>query len=175
MAILNRLSHLFTADLHALLDRIEEPEALLKQALRDMDEVIKNAEIVSANLGRRNKNLQLQVARVERTLVQCAEHLDSAFRADNEHLAKQLIRQRLEHERQAIRLNDQLAQNAQEQRQTQQQLDENHATIASIRLKLESLETSPQTPDPEFGELSAVTDQDVEAVFLAEQRRRVTS
>ena len=38
MPIINRISRLFTADLHAVLDRIEEPEALLKQAIREMEE-----------------------------------------------------------------------------------------------------------------------------------------
>ena len=38
MALIKRLSRLFAADLHAVLDQIEEPEALLKQAVREMEE-----------------------------------------------------------------------------------------------------------------------------------------
>ena len=44
MALINRMSRLFTADVHAVLDRIEEPEALLKQAIREMEEEVQGAE-----------------------------------------------------------------------------------------------------------------------------------
>jgi phage shock protein A len=33
MALINRISRLFKADFHAVLDQIEEPEGLLKQAI----------------------------------------------------------------------------------------------------------------------------------------------
>ena len=36
MALINRMSRLFTADIHAVLDRIEEPNVLLKHAIREM-------------------------------------------------------------------------------------------------------------------------------------------
>lgn len=40
MALINRISRLFSADFNAVLDRIEEPDVLLKQALREMEEDI---------------------------------------------------------------------------------------------------------------------------------------
>ena len=38
MPIINRFMNLFTADIHAVLDRLEEPEILLRQAIREMEE-----------------------------------------------------------------------------------------------------------------------------------------
>ena len=38
MALINRVSRLFKADFNAVLDQIEEPEQLLKQAIRDMED-----------------------------------------------------------------------------------------------------------------------------------------
>ncbi len=38
MALITRMTRLFTADLHAVLDRLEEPDVLLKQALREMED-----------------------------------------------------------------------------------------------------------------------------------------
>ena len=40
MALITRLSRLFQADLHAVLDRIEEPDTLLRQAMREMEEAL---------------------------------------------------------------------------------------------------------------------------------------
>ena len=37
MALITRLSRLFQADFHAVLDRIEEPDIQLKQAVREME------------------------------------------------------------------------------------------------------------------------------------------
>ena len=37
MALITRISRLFTADFHAVLDRIEEPDVLLKHAIREME------------------------------------------------------------------------------------------------------------------------------------------
>ena len=36
MALVTRLSRLFQADFHAVLDRIEEPDLQLRQAVREM-------------------------------------------------------------------------------------------------------------------------------------------
>ena len=38
MTLLTRISRLFRADFHALLDSLEEPDVLLRQALREMEE-----------------------------------------------------------------------------------------------------------------------------------------
>ena len=38
MTLINRVSRLFRADLHAVLDRVEEPDLLLHQAVREMED-----------------------------------------------------------------------------------------------------------------------------------------
>ena len=44
MALINRISRLFKADFHAVLDQIEEPEQLLKQAIREMEDDLVETE-----------------------------------------------------------------------------------------------------------------------------------
>ena len=44
MALINRVTQLFKADFHAVLDRIEEPEQLLRQSIRDMEDVLLAAD-----------------------------------------------------------------------------------------------------------------------------------
>ncbi len=44
MALINRISRLFKADFHAVLDQIEEPEQILKQAIRDMEDDLATTE-----------------------------------------------------------------------------------------------------------------------------------
>ena len=38
MALIKRVARLFQSDMHAVLDRIEDPESLLKQSIREMEE-----------------------------------------------------------------------------------------------------------------------------------------
>ena len=54
MAIVNRIRRLFRADVHAVLDIIEEPEAILKQAIREMQEAL---DWKRARLARDQRNL----------------------------------------------------------------------------------------------------------------------
>src|SRR5262247_3541760 len=51
MALINRMSRLFTADVHAVLDRIEEPDVLLKHAVREMEEELARGEQRARVLG----------------------------------------------------------------------------------------------------------------------------
>ena len=44
MALITRVSRLFQADFHAVLDRIEEPDLLLRQAVREMEEELARDE-----------------------------------------------------------------------------------------------------------------------------------
>ncbi len=175
MALMHRLSRLFAADFHALLDQLEQPETLLKQALRDMQEAIAENEMRAGELVRSIAAQDLETARLDRRLKQVDEHLDSAFAASNHHLAKQMVRQRLELEQHASQLAD-LAERSRDQQQLLlQRLSEQHATLEGFRQKLTSVQaiagnnTAPRTVD------ERITEQDVEARFLTEQRRRVAS
>ena len=44
MALITRISRLFKADFHAVLDQIEEPEVLLRQAVREMEDSIAHGD-----------------------------------------------------------------------------------------------------------------------------------
>ena len=50
MALVSRLTRLFQSDFHAVLDRIEEPDALLRQAVRDMEDALARDEQRVKNL-----------------------------------------------------------------------------------------------------------------------------
>lgn len=73
MAILARVKRLFQADIHAVLDSLEEPEAVLKQALREMQEALDLKQAAQA----RNQALLSDLRRREEAT---AEQLQSAER-----------------------------------------------------------------------------------------------
>ena len=82
MALITRVSRLFRADIHAVLDRMEEPELLLKQAVREMEQQIAGRR---HDLGQRLQETQ--------------EEMDLCFDTGNESLLRALLKRKLETER----------------------------------------------------------------------------
>ena len=180
MALINRLSRLLRADLHAVLDRVEEPEVLLRQAVREMDTAL-------AEDRRRAKLLeheQGQLARREHeageALSRIATELDLCFEAGQEDLARRLVKRRLELERAREQLQRRHAAQDEVLSQLRQSIEENQARLDAMREKAELLAEEDATRAPDhagvagFGE-TAISSEDVEIAFLGEKRRRSQS
>lgn len=174
MALINRMSRLFTADVHAVLDRIEEPEALLKQAIREMEDEVAAAERHGHDLDREIGTLAERERKIAATLTELDAKLDVAFGAGNDELAKRLVRRKLEA--------DKLAQHARERRESLAAARAEHARdLAAQRERLDVLRQkaelfaarpAPGTGD-ELGQRDlAVGDDEVEIAFLTERQRR---
>jgi phage shock protein A len=96
MALMTRLARLVRADLNAILDRLEAPELVLAQSVREMEQALDQERRALAaldreleRLARRDQALGEEEARTEATL---AEGLQEG----REPLARPLIRRRLE-------------------------------------------------------------------------------
>jgi len=95
MTLMKRFVRLFKADVNAILDNLEEPEQMLKQALRDMEAALinekKHLKIQNFNLSqlefKNNSNKQLML-KLETELQLCMND-------NNESLSKTLIRRKL--------------------------------------------------------------------------------
>lgn len=175
MALITRFSRLFTADLHAVLDRLEEPDVLLKQAVRDMEEEL--ARMRSEALGARaemQRIVQLE-ADIGRRLADFDAELDVCFNAGEEALARNLVRRKLETERRAKALqlrHDTLAERLAE---LDTAIAENDRHLIGMREKVEVFgEQSRSTCTAGAGSDEPVIGADeVEVAFLREQQRRV--
>lgn len=96
MAIIRRLSRLFKADFHAVLDRIEEPEALLKQAVREMEEALLQSKQTIKQLEAEKQQISANHDELTQTLDDLSEQLTLCFNSDNDELARPLVRKQLE-------------------------------------------------------------------------------
>ena len=132
MAFINRLSRLFRADLHAVLDRLEEPELLLRQAIRDMEEevALRTRQQKARELERRQAAARM--AELEQASTKVQGELDLCFKAGNEVLARTLLRRKLENERLATQL-------AQHQGRLVQAIAEQGAALEEQRRRLEGM------------------------------------
>ncbi|MDF1529748.1 MAG: PspA/IM30 family protein, partial [Sedimenticola sp.] len=96
MALITRVSRLFRADMHAVLDRIEEPDLLLKQAIREMEAAYSEDEQRSRLLKHELGQLESRQQSCNKKLDTLAVELDICFHSGKEELARELIRRQLE-------------------------------------------------------------------------------
>ncbi len=99
MAIVSRITRWFTADVHAVLDRLEEPDALLRQAIREMEVALAGQAQQLKALELERELLRRRSSEIDRTLASIREELDLSFAAGNEALVRTCLRRRLEGER----------------------------------------------------------------------------
>ncbi len=178
MALITRVSRLFQADFHAVLDRIEEPGVLLRQAVREMEEELASDEQRSKVLQLEQRQLIGRETELEQSLHEIEEELDTCFECGNDDLARACVRRKLE----AQRLGRNLSRQREALRNTLDELNtrlrENQARLEGMRQKAELLAGEGDRARPEdrwsIPDI-IVRDEDVEVAFLREKQHRSRS
>ncbi len=182
MALINRISRLFKADFNAVLDRIEEPEQLLKQAIRDMeDELVAAGQRVRSRT-REHELLGQRSTELEDKLVALEEELDLCFASRKHDLARSLVKKKLERQRLLQRLASQQTANEKDLDKMREQLDADHSTLEGLQQKAELLmqrgpsDCGVATDDASWLKNEFVVSNDeIEVAFLREQQARSAS
>lgn len=175
MALITRVSRLFRADIHAVLDRIEEPDVLLRQAVREMEEALARDEQRINVLTREHEQLVSRHRDIQQSLEGLEAELDVCFDSGKEDLARALIRRRLEAQRYTrflARRHETLGTTLAELRD---RVRENRARLESMRQKAELLaeDDTPACHEETWAASdTSVRDADVEVAFLRERQKR---
>lgn len=177
MALIHRMARLLTADLHAVLDRIEEPEALLRQAIREMEDAVADGERRLQALEADREAVTTRRAKVEASLRDLDGELDVCFGSGNEALARRLVRRKLEAERVAQHLAERLEALDKALAATRTSVAEQREQLDVMRQKAELLTERARPSASGFGdepgaERFTVGDDEVEVAFLRERQRR---
>jgi phage shock protein A len=184
MALITRISRLFKADFHAVLDQVEDPGTLLRQAIREMEDDLCAAELCQRQTHDEKDKLEVRRGELEQALGEIDEELDVCFESEEDQLARDLIKRKLQSHRLLKHLSTHLATVEKDMHLQRKSLEEKRAKLESMRQKAELFaERSPkngshrQTSDHiawSPHELS-VSDSDVEVAFLRERKRRIES
>ena len=175
MALITRISRLFQADLHAVLDRIEEPDLLLRQAVREMEDDLARDEQSMKVLNHELGQLVSRETDIGHSLDEIEAELDVCFASGTDDLARTLIKRKLE----ALRFQKFLSRKREVQERTlsglRTRLQENRARLDSMRQKAELL-AEETVADSFVDNWSSpdivVRDEDVEVAFLREKQKR---
>jgi phage shock protein A len=98
MKLLNRVADILSANLSELIERYEDPELLLKQAVRQMEESIRTAMEHAVKVVTHEKILARQVADEESVVTLWRQRAESAVRRGEDHVAREALRQKRCHE-----------------------------------------------------------------------------
>ncbi len=182
MALITRVTRLFRSDLHAVLDNIEEPQTLLKQAVREMEASIDEDEQRYKLLTHEHTQLASRQTELEHNFEQLEEELDICFDSDKEDLARGLIKRKLETQRLAKAIERKSNTLAGTLSDLKTRLEEHRTQLTSMRQKADILaehdaSNSAAECHAEVWDNvdAAISNEDVEVAFLREQQKRVTS
>ncbi len=173
MALVTRLARLFQADVHAVLDRIEEPLLLLQQSVREMEADLDDDEKKLKLLNYEALRLEQRHEEINQCLGQLEDELNVCFDHGKEDLARTLIRRKLEAEqaqKTAARKQESLKQTL---AVLETRISGNRGSLDSMRQKAELLGEENDTRE-EFAATPhyTVREEDVEVAFLREKERR---
>lgn len=178
MALINRMTRLFRADFNAVLDRMEEPEALLKDAIRDMELSIENdkQQLVLLEIEINENNSQRLM--IDENSLKIQREIELCFETDNEALARKMVRKKLE----SNKFNQILKQRQQQLETGVQNIEsrivKNSETLSVITQKFDLLKADKTSrvkdhihPDNNL----FIDDDEVEIAFIKEKQQRTRS
>ena len=175
MAFITRLARLMRADLHAMLDRLEAPDLVLAQAIREMEQAQEEDRRGLVRLEHEHVRLREQAAELARAMEQQETALDDCLSAGQDDLARSVVRRRLETERQAGALGQRLRTLTGECETRRQRLSEQETRLADLRARAALFDlpndsgAGPEAWSP-AGE--RVGDAEVEVALLRARRQR---
>ena len=171
MALITRVTRLFTADVHAVLDRIEEPEVVLKQAIREMAEEVAGGEQRLRWLAAEQQQLEQSLNGSDDAIAALDSELDLCFEAGEEDLARSLVKRKLVAEQQHKQVSQQLDVIQRDHDALEAMLAEQGQQLAGMQQKADLL---IDTPSVGYAAMSdpGISQDAIDVAFLKEKRSR---
>lgn len=176
MALITRLNRLFQADMHALLDRIEEPQAVLRQAIREMEQALAEDRRRAALLRREARRVADREAELAAAADELDTSLDLCLEAGDDELARPVVRRTLENRRLRAVLGRKRTELEREAADLETRLDARAGELERIRREAEfAVGEDPDRPPAEAlweTDRMPIGNQEVEVALLREKRAR---
>lgn len=139
MRLFRRVSDIISANLNDLVDRFEEPEAMLRQAIREMDDNVSQTTAAAAKAIAGETLLAKELAEHGRQSEQWHGRAVKAVEAGDDALARKALARKREHETLARALRDQWAAAHEASESLRRQVDAMKAKHSEARRKLATL------------------------------------
>lgn len=177
MTLITRLTKLLKADMHAVLDKVEEPSALLKQSIREMEDAIASDERQVRLWQCEQEQLVKKIEQLTSTLADLEDKGELCFKSQKDDLARAMVKRKLETLQAKTKLEETLNIIKENSIRLSSQLIEQHEQLAEIKQKSEVLLDDAKTKAGDCAMLTACTvmaavkEEDVEIAFLQEKQK----
>ncbi|HUV23101.1 MAG TPA: PspA/IM30 family protein [Gammaproteobacteria bacterium] len=176
MALVTRLSRLFQADFHAVLDRIEEPDLQLRQAVREMQFALDQDRQRQQLLQHEAEQLDKAVDSIADQLRSLDEELDICLAANKDDLARDLLRRKLAAEKRLQATRERGAAIDRQRQTLTRQVDEQTQQLTSMQQKLELLvKGEDASVATDFTSAAVIRNEEIEIALLREKQKRSKS
>ena len=147
MGIFSRISDIVSANLNEMVEKFEDPQKMLKQAIREMETTIEEAKRNVVRSMADEKMIAKELAKNRKQAELWAGRAETAVGDDNDDLARKALSRRREHEKLVAALDDQQAASAQTTGTLRRQLEGMRAKLAEAKRRLGTLVARKRAAD----------------------------
>ncbi|HEY1602191.1 MAG TPA: PspA/IM30 family protein [Pirellulales bacterium] len=147
MGLFKRVSDILSANLNDMVEKYEDPEKMLKQAVREMETSIETSRRDVAKALASDKIVAKELADNEHKASQWQQRAESAVEAGDEKLARQALGRKQEYEKLAAALRDQHSAAVESSATLRRQLEGMQAKLADAKRQLGTLSARKKAAD----------------------------
>lgn len=147
MGLFQRISDIISANLNEMTDSFEDPERMLKQAIREMEQSIADATQETAKVLANEKLIAKELANNERQADDWQRKAEQAVGAGDDNLARKALSRKQEHQKLVTALQDQLNAAQDASRTLKNQLEGMQAKLAEAKRNLATLSARQKAAD----------------------------
>src|SRR5262249_35918727 len=147
MGLFKRIGDIISANLEELTEGYEDPERMLKQAIREMEASIEEATRETAKAMASQKMMAKELAHNESQAREWQERARKAVTASDDDLARKALARKQEHDKLAAALRDQLKAAEEASQTLRRQLDGMKAKLSEAKRSLSTLSARKKAAD----------------------------
>jgi phage shock protein A len=147
MGLFQRISDIISANLNEMTEGFEDPERMLKQAIREMEQSIADATQETAKVLANEKLLAKELANNERQADDWRKKAEQAVSAGDDNLARKALSRKQEHQKLVTALQDQVTSAQDASRTLKHQLEGMQAKLAEAKRNLATLSARQRAAD----------------------------
>lgn len=147
MGLFKRISDIISANLGEMTEQFEDPERMLKQAIREMETSIRDATQETARALANEKKLAKELAHNESEARRWHSRAEKAVEDGDDDLARKALSRKQEHEKLSVALNDQLAAAREAGQTLRHQLEGMKVKLAEAKRNLSTLTARKKAAD----------------------------
>ncbi|MCC6952710.1 MAG: PspA/IM30 family protein [Deltaproteobacteria bacterium] len=171
MSIVKRISRLVKADIHAVLDMLEDPQAVLEQAIREMEEIVERHEEEERASIEHTKRLDERSRQIAREVAELEGRSQIAIDSGNIEMARPLVRRVLELKKEGQAADALRERSVADRKAREESLKEERERLARMKERLVIVSNSAE--QPHAGSTgSSVREEEVESEILRLQSNR---